>query len=52
MILGEVMINKEKVNMQKLREKSKNLEKNFKEYEFEYIGLGLQDIDSVLEKEC
>jgi len=52
MIIGEIKINKDKVNMNKLYEKSKKLIKKYEEYEIENIGLGLLDVDEILEKEC
>ncbi|MBL7006465.1 MAG: ATPase, partial [Spirochaetia bacterium] len=51
MLLGEVKMNKQKIDMNALKNKSKNLIKNFNGYNLEYVGLGLQDIDDVLEKE-
>jgi AAA+ ATPase superfamily predicted ATPase len=51
MILAEVKMNRNKVNLNNLKEKSKNLIKKFKEYEIEYLGLGLQDVDTAFEKE-
>ena len=50
MIIGEIKMNKEKVNMKKLKEKSKNLVKKYKDYDISEVGLGLMDIDDVLEE--
>ena len=44
----EVKMNKEKINISKLKEKSKNLIMKFKEYDIEYDGLSLDDIDKML----
>ncbi|ADK79861.1 ATP-binding protein [Sediminispirochaeta smaragdinae] len=49
--IAEVKLNKDKINITELKEKSQNLIKNYKEYEKEYIGLGLQDIDHVVKNE-
>ncbi|WP_020613532.1 ATP-binding protein [Sediminispirochaeta bajacaliforniensis] len=49
--MAEVKLNKDKINITELKEKSQNLIKNYKEYEKEYIGLGLQDIDHVVKNE-
>jgi len=51
MIIGEIKLNKDKVNINKLNEKSKKLIKKYKEYDIENIRLGLQDIDEILAKE-
>ena len=50
MILGEVKMNRAKVNMNALKEKSRNLIKHFEEYRIEYVGLGMEDVDDILEK--
>lgn len=47
-VISEVKMNKEKVNMIKLKEKSENLIKKYNEYEIEYEGLGIKDIDNFL----
>lgn len=44
----EVKMSKEKINISKLKEKSKNLIMKFKEYDIEYDGLSLEDIDKML----
>lgn len=46
--LSEVKMNKEKVNLQKLKEKGKNLEKRYSDYQFTYEALGLEDVDEWL----
>ena len=51
LVIGEIKMKKEKINMDNLRKKSKNLIKNYKEYKVKEIGLGLSDIDKVLENE-
>ncbi len=50
MIIGEIKMNKEKINMKKLKEKSKNLVKKYKDYNIDEVGFGLIDIDDVLEE--
>ena len=47
--ITEVKMNKEKINLHKLRAKTVNLEKNYPGYEFEYEGLALEDISRMLE---
>jgi len=51
LIIGEIKIKKDKINMNNLSEKAKKLKKNYKDYKIEEIGLGLSDIDDVLENE-
>jgi uncharacterized protein len=46
--LSEVKMNKDKVNLQKLKEKAENLEKRYDDYRFTYEGLSLEDIESWL----
>lgn len=41
-------MNKDKVNLQKLKEKAENLEKRYDDYRFTYEGLSLEDIESWL----
>jgi len=43
--LAEVKLNKDKIKLSKLKEKSKNLIKNYKEYEVIYEGLSINDIN-------
>ena len=49
--IAEVKLNKDKIKITELKEKSQNLIKKYKEYEKEYIGLGLRDIDLILGNE-
>ena len=46
--ISEVKMNKDKINISKLKEKSEKLILKYKEYEFEYEGLSLDDIDKML----
>ena len=50
-VLGEIKMNKQKVNMSILNIKSKTLIKKYDGYDIEYIGLGLQDVNHIIEKE-
>ncbi len=45
----EVKMNKDKINLHRLRAKTANLETNYPGYEFEYEGLALEDISLLLE---
>jgi len=45
MLIGEIKLNKEKINLNTLKEKSGKLTDKFKHYTVEYIGLGLKDLD-------
>ena len=49
--IGEIKLNKSKANINILKQKSENFIKNYKDYEIEYLLLGLQDLDEILEKE-
>ena len=46
--ISEVKMNKEKINMRKLKEKSKNLIAKYNGYKIEYEGLSLEDIDEMI----
>ena len=46
--ISEVKINKDKINISKLKEKSRNLVRKFEEYEIVYEGLSLIDIEKML----
>jgi uncharacterized protein len=48
MLIAEVKMNKDKINMNALKEKSIKLISKYKDYEVEYIGFGLQDIDNYI----
>ena len=47
-VLTEVKLNKNRVKLSKLMEKSLKLKKRYSDYDFEYEGLGLEDIDRFL----
>jgi uncharacterized protein len=49
--IGEIKLNKDKININGLQKKSEKLRTKYKEYEFEYVGLSLQDIDRVMKTE-
>jgi len=49
LLIGEVKINKAKINLRNLKEKSKRLVGKYQGYTVEYIGLGMEDIDSHIE---
>ncbi len=51
-LVGEIKMNRDKINMIKLQDKSRTLVNKYRGYSFEYIKLGLIDVDSILEKEC
>ncbi len=46
--IAEVKMNKNKINIKELEEKSVKLLSKYKNYEIEYSGLGLQDIDKYI----
>lgn len=46
--IGEIKLNKEKIHLNRLKEKSLKLVKGYPGYGFEYLGLGLQDVDRIL----
>ena len=48
MFIAEVKMNKDKVNMNVLKEKSTKLIMKYKNYEIEFSGLGLQDVDKYI----
>jgi len=43
-LIGEVKLNPKKIDMDILKEKAKKLQKNFKQYDIEYIGYSLDDM--------
>ncbi|MGM0579352.1 MAG: ATP-binding protein [Bacteroidota bacterium] len=43
-ILGEIKLNKKKIDLKKLESKSEKLLKDFKDYKIEYLKLSLEDI--------
>ena len=45
MLIGEIKLNKEKINLNTLKEKSGKLTDKYRHYTVEYIGLGLKDLD-------
>ncbi len=47
LLFVEVKRNKEKINLEKLKEKSLNIVKNFPDYLVQYKGLSIEDLDSV-----
>lgn len=49
--IGEVKLNKEKINGRRLREKATKLVEDYSGYEVEYLSLGLQDLDQVIHDE-
>lgn len=48
MLIAEVKMNKHKVNMNILKEKSTKLIQKYEGYQIEYSGLGLQDVDKYM----
>ena len=46
--ISEVKMNKNKINIEKLKEKSKKLIEKYNGYEIKYEGLSLEDIDELL----
>ncbi|MBN2652093.1 MAG: AAA family ATPase [Spirochaetales bacterium] len=51
LIIGEIKLNKDKLRLAQLQAKSKNLEKRFPDYEFEYLELSLDDVEGYLASE-
>lgn len=45
MLIGEIKLNKDKINLNALKKKSENLINKYKSYTIEYICLGMQDLD-------
>ncbi|MGM0518452.1 MAG: ATP-binding protein [Campylobacterota bacterium] len=43
-LIGEVKINSKKIDIEVLKEKSKKLEKNLKNYDIEFVGYSLEDM--------
>ena len=43
-LVGEVKLNKDKINMNTLKMKSEKLVNKYKDYTVEYVGLGMQDL--------
>ena len=50
LVIGEIKLNKDKVNLNTLNQKAGNLARKYRGYEIELVGLGLQDIDTVMEE--
>lgn len=49
-MLYEIKMNKEKIKINKLKDKSTKLLKKYHDYEFEYNGLSINDIERLLER--
>lgn len=49
-VIAEIKLNKEKVNLEQLKEKAKRLEKSYSKYKFEWLSLGLQDAVQYISK--
>ena len=47
-LIGEIKLNKDKISLNKLQNKSKELLKKYKGYSVKYIALGMQDIDNYI----
>jgi len=47
-LIAEIKLNKEKINLNNLKEKAKNLIKKYKGYDIEYLALGQQDINDYI----
>lgn len=43
-VFAEVKRNKDKIKLSQLKEKSKNLQNQFRDYEVKYLGLSLEDL--------
>lgn len=50
-LIGEIKLNKEKININRLKRKSQKLLNIYTDYEIEYLGLGSQDLNQVLDDE-
>jgi len=48
LLLAEVKLNHEKIRISKLKDKSVNLLKKYPDYQVEYMGLSIQDIERLL----
>lgn len=49
LVIGDIKRNKDKIKINLLKEKSKNLQKKYKNYEINYLGLSLDEIDRYLD---
>lgn len=47
-LIGEIKLNKDKISLNKLQNKSEELLKKYKGYSVKYIALGMQDIDNYI----
>ena len=43
-VIAEVKRNKEKIQLSDLREKAKNIQIKFRDYEMEFVGLSIEDM--------
>ncbi len=48
MLIGEIKLNKDKINLKTLKTKSEKLTDKYKNFTVEYIGLGLEDLDNYI----
>lgn len=48
LIIGEIKLNKDKINLNVLKAKSKKLIDKYKNYNIEYLSLGMQDLEKYL----
>jgi len=44
-LFAEVKRNPSKISLTNLRHKSQSLQRQFKDYQFDFVGLSLEDID-------
>ncbi len=47
-LIGEVKLNKDKININSLKVKSEKLVNKYKNFTSEYTGLGLQDLEKYI----